>query len=68
MSWGSTWRRRTTRWSCASTRNRRSSLKLPNGRALTEHSHDYKRHGTTTLFAAFEVATGKVRRRLGLAA
>ena len=22
--------------------------------------HDYKRHGTTTLFAAFEVATGKV--------
>ena len=35
-------------------------LKLPNGRALTGHSHDYKRHGTTTLFAAFEVATGKV--------
>jgi transposase len=24
------------------------------------HSHDYKRHGTTTLFAAFEVATGMV--------
>jgi transposase len=36
-------------------------LKLPNGRAMTGHSHDYKRHGTTTLFAAFEVATGKVR-------
>jgi transposase len=36
-------------------------LKLPNGRALTGHSHDYKRNGTTTLFAAFEVATGKVR-------
>ena len=36
-------------------------LKLPNGRALTGHSHDYKRHGTTTLFAAFEVATGKVQ-------
>jgi hypothetical protein len=36
-------------------------LKLPNGRTLTGHSHDYKRHGTTTLFAAFEVATGKVR-------
>ena len=33
-------------------------LKLPNGRTLTGHSHDYKRHGTTTLFAAFEVATG----------
>jgi hypothetical protein len=31
------------------------------GRALTGHSHDYNRHGTTTLFAAFEVATGKVR-------
>src|SRR6266700_1704831 len=27
-------------------------LKLPNGRALTGQSHDYKRHGTTTLFAA----------------
>ena len=35
-------------------------LKLPNGRALTGQSHDYRRHGTTTLFAAFEVATGKV--------
>jgi transposase len=35
-------------------------LKLPNGRALTGHSHDYKRNGTTTLFAALEVATGKV--------
>jgi transposase len=35
-------------------------LKLPNGRTLTGHSHDYKRHGTTTLFAAFEVGTGKV--------
>ena len=36
-------------------------LKLPNGRALTGQSHDYKRHGTSTLFAAFEVATGKVK-------
>lgn len=35
-------------------------LKFPNGRALTGHSHDYKRNGTSTLFAAFEVATGKV--------
>jgi transposase len=35
-------------------------LKFPNGKALTGHSHDYKRHGTSTLFAAFEVATGKV--------
>ena len=38
-------------------------LKLPNGRALTGHSHDYKRHGTTTMFAAYEVATGKVMTR-----
>jgi transposase len=36
-------------------------LKLPNGRSLMGHSHDYKRHGTSTLFAAFEVATGKVK-------
>src|ERR1700728_1564676 len=35
-------------------------LKFPNGRAMTGQSHDYKRHGTTTLFAALEVATGKV--------
>jgi transposase len=35
-------------------------LKLPNGRALTGQSHDYRRHGTTTLFAALEVASGKI--------
>jgi hypothetical protein len=28
-------------------------LKMPNGRALGGHSHDYKRNGTSTLFAAF---------------
>jgi transposase len=38
-------------------------LKLANGRALTGESHNYKRHGTTTLFAAFDVATGKVTGR-----
>jgi transposase len=38
-------------------------LKLPNGRALTGHSHDYKRNGTTTLFAAYDVNTGKVMTR-----
>jgi hypothetical protein len=38
-------------------------LKLPNGRALTGHSHDYKRNGTSTLFAAFEVAAARWRRR-----
>jgi hypothetical protein len=27
---------------------------------LTGQSHDYKRHGTTTLFAALEVATGRI--------
>ena len=27
---------------------------------MTGQSHDYKRHGTTTLFAALDVATGKV--------
>src|SRR3974377_47009 len=35
-------------------------LKLPNGRALTGQSHACKRHGTTTLFAALEVATGRI--------
>jgi transposase len=35
-------------------------LKLPNGRALTGQSHDYKRHGTTTLFAALNVGSGEV--------
>jgi hypothetical protein len=39
-------------------------LKLPNGRALTGQSHDYKRHGTTTLFAALEVATGQIIARI----
>ncbi len=35
-------------------------LRLPNGRALNGFSHGYKRHGTTTLFAAFDIATGQV--------
>jgi transposase len=35
-------------------------LMLPSGRALSGRSHDYKRHGTSTLFAALEVATGHV--------
>jgi transposase len=35
-------------------------LKLPNGRAMTGQSHDYKRNGTTTLFAALNVGTGAV--------
>ena len=36
-------------------------LRLPNGQAMRGFSHEYKRHGTTTLFAALEVATGLVR-------
>ena len=36
-------------------------LKLPNGKAVTGFSHAYKRHGTTTLFAALDIATGLVK-------
>ena len=36
-------------------------LRLPSGKALTGYNHEYKRHGTTTLFAALEVATGMVK-------
>ena len=36
-------------------------LRLPDGRSLKGFSHEYKRHGTTTLFAALEVATGQVK-------
>jgi len=35
-------------------------LRLPNGKTLSGFSHDYKRHGTTTLFAAFNVLTGRI--------
>ena len=35
-------------------------LRLPNGKAVTGRAHEYKRNGTTTLFAALEVATGRV--------
>ncbi len=34
--------------------------KLPNGRAIAGESHDYKRHGTTRLFAALDLASGEV--------
>jgi transposase len=36
-------------------------LRLPNGKAINGFSHGYKRHGTTTLFAAFDIATGQVQ-------
>jgi transposase len=35
-------------------------LRLPSGEALKGFSHEYKRHGTTTLFAALEVLSGEV--------
>jgi hypothetical protein len=34
--------------------------RLPNGKALNGFSHGCERHGTTTLFAAFDIATGQV--------
>ena len=36
-------------------------IRLPNGRALNGFNHCYKRHGTSTLFAALEVASGEVQ-------
>ncbi len=36
-------------------------LRLPNGKAMRGHTHEYKRHGTTTLFAALEVHTRQVQ-------
>ena len=43
----------------------RTQLPLPlrSGRAV-RHTHDYKRHGVVDLFAALEVATGKVTHRV----
>lgn len=35
-------------------------LRLPDGKAVRGVSHEYKRHGTTTLFAALNVLTGTV--------
>ena len=35
-------------------------LRFPDGRTLSGRSHDYKRHGTTHLFAALNVASGQV--------
>lgn len=34
-------------------------LKLPNGRALTGRAHHYTRHGTSTLFAALDIAKAR---------
>lgn len=35
-------------------------LRMPDGRTMTGFSHEYKRHGTTNLFTALNVATGMV--------
>ena len=36
-------------------------LRLPNGKPIAGYNHEYKRHGTTTLFAALNIATGQVK-------
>ena len=36
-------------------------LKMPNGKTMTGFAHEYKRHGTTTLFAALDIVTGQVK-------
>jgi transposase len=36
-------------------------LRLPDGKAVNGFSHCYKRHGTTTLFAAFDIVTGQIQ-------
>ena len=36
-------------------------MRLPDGKAVSGYSHGYKRHGTTTLFAALQITTGLVK-------
>ena len=55
------------RWCCAWTRRGRSRRWIARSRLLPlspgmpeRRTHDYERHGTTTLFAALDIATGKV--------
>jgi transposase len=36
-------------------------LRLPDGKAVNGFSHCYKRHGTSTLFAALDIMTGQVQ-------
>jgi transposase len=36
-------------------------LRLPDGKAVNGFSHCYKRHGTSTLFAALDILTGQVQ-------
>ena len=58
--------RRTGRWSCAWTRSPRSKPWTAPGRfgpcpgQAERRTHDYVRHGTTSLFAALDARTGQV--------
>ncbi len=36
-------------------------IRLPDGHAMNGFSHCYKRHGTTTLFAALDIVTGQIK-------
>ena len=66
MSLASTTIRRTKRWCCASTKRARCRLDrsqpvLPMMPGMPEpRTHDYARHGITSLFAAFTIADGTV--------
>src|SRR5450631_3772203 len=62
-----TWPRRITRWWSALTRSPRCRPWTALRRCCrcgpglaARRTHDYKRHGTTTLFAALDIATGKI--------
>jgi len=63
---GSILRRRSMRWSCAAMKRARCRLWIAPSRPADEERpgqhlhHDYVRHGTTTLFAALNVADGTV--------
>ena len=35
-------------------------IRMPDGKAITGYNHEYRRNGTTTLFAALDAATGLV--------
>src|SRR5690242_1288660 len=63
---GCIWRHRRTRSCCVDEKSQiqalnrtQQTLPMQPGHA-EQRSHDYVRHGTTSLFAALEVATGKV--------
>jgi len=66
--WGSTSTRPSGRWSAAWTRRARSRrwiARRPHPARTardpgTGPTHDYRRHGTTSLFAALDIASGKV--------